>query len=263
MAAFQTSCGQESCLCSCLFLDLGLTRAWLNTARQYFELAKQPRKDVALRQLVQPWKLTTLQEHDTCFQQWSVLQLWIGVISALVMFVMNLIWHMAEDNELAKPPMGTIIVNLLVGMALSAFLTHLAWFGVVQKHGCCCFVLCCCLGQPNLLVTAILSSLFGILAIISVIQALGSVQGALVAVVLIGAVFALIHAISCLYLGFEAFMVWRLCSSNGAASSDKTVAATTSKSKQAITSEAAVVGAAQAIGEPVTDIEAAETKTEA
>merc|ERR1719247_2524155 len=107
---------------------------------------------------------------------------------------MNMIWHLAEDNELAKPPMGTIIVNLLVGMALSAFLAHLAWFGVVQKHGCCCFVLCCCLGQPNLLVTAILCVVFGILAIISVIQALGSVQGALVVVVLIGAVFVVIHA---------------------------------------------------------------------
>merc|ERR1712188_280513 len=98
-----------------------------------------------------------------------------------------------EDNILAKPPMGTIIVNALVAIILSAFLAHLAWFGVVQKHGCCCFVLCCCLGQPNLLVTAILSVVFGILAIISVIQALGSVQGALVVVVLIGGVFAVIH----------------------------------------------------------------------
>merc|ERR1712046_516181 len=106
--------------------DIELAKAWLNTARQYWELAKQPVRNVVLRQLIQPWKLTTLQEHETCFQQWSVLQLWIGVISALVMFVMNLIWHMAEDNELAKPPMGTIIVNLLVGMTLSAFLTHLA-----------------------------------------------------------------------------------------------------------------------------------------
>jgi len=240
--------------------DLELAKAWLNTARQYLELAKRPCKDVVLRQLVQPWKLTTLQEHETCFQQWNLLQLWIGIISALVMFVMNLIWHMAEDNELAKPPMGTIIVNLLMGMIMSVFLAHLAWFAVVvQKHGCC-LVLCCCLGQPNLLVTAILSVLFGILAIISVIQALGSVQGALIAVVLIGAVFAVMHAVALVYVGFEAFMIWRLYSSNGAASSGKTVAATTSK--QASAGEV-VVGAAQAVGEPVADIEAAETKTEA
>merc|ERR1719440_1155311 len=142
---------------------------------------------------------------------------------------MNFIWYMVEDNELAKPQMGSIIVNALAGVILSFFLAHLAWFGVVQKHGCCCFILCCCLGQPNLLVTAILCVVFGILAIISVVQALGSVQGALVVVVLIGAVFAVIHAVSLIYVGFEAFMIWRLCSSNGAASSSNGAAATTDK----------------------------------
>merc|ERR1711934_458503 len=122
---------------------------------------------------------------------------------------------MAEDN--AKPSMGTIIVNVIVGIIWSVFLTHLAWFGVVQKHGCCCFVLCCCLGQPNLLVTAILHVVFGVLAIVSVIQALGSVQGALIAVVLIGAVFAFVHAVALIYVGFEAFMIWRLSSPKGEA----------------------------------------------
>jgi len=254
MAAFQTSCGQESCLCSCLFWDLELAKAWLDTARQYFELVKHPLKDVVLRQLIQPWKLTTLEEHEACFQQWNVLQLWIGIISALVMFVMNLIWYIAEDNELAKPPLGTIIVNVLVAVMLSAFLAHLAWFGVVQKHGCCCFVLCCCLGQPNLLVTSILSVVFGILAIISVVQALGSVQGALVVVVLIGAVFAVTHAVSLIYVGFEAFMIWRLCSSKNAAAAP---------GKHATAGGVDVVGAAQAGGDRKPDIEAPETKTEA
>merc|ERR1712138_169537 len=154
---------------------------------------------------------------------------------------------------------GTIIINMLVGMILSVFLAHLAWFGVVQKHGCCCLVLCCCLGQPNLLVTAILCVLFGVLSLISVIQTLGSVQGALISVVLISAVFATIHAVALIYVGFEAFMMWRMCSSNSTASSGKTVAATTSKQ----TTAGEVVGAAQTVGEPVADIEAAETKTEA
>lgn len=245
-------------MCSFLLWDLELAKAWLNTARQYLELVKQPRKDVVLKQLIQPWKLTTLQEHETCFQQWNVLQLWIGIVSALVMLVMNFIWFLAEDNELAKPSMGTMIVNALVGIILAVFLAHLAWFGVVQKHGCCCLVLCCCLGQPNLLVTAILCVLFAISAIISVIQALGAVQGALIAVVLVGAVFALLHACALLYVGLEAFMIWRLCSSS-AGGSGKTVAS----GKEATTSEAAVVGAAQAVSAPVADLEAAETKTEA
>merc|ERR1711977_332067 len=147
-----------------------------------------------------------------------------------------------------------------MGMIMSVFLAHLAWFGVVQKHGCCCLVLCCCLGQPNLLVTAILSVVFGILAIVSVIQALGSVQGALIAVVLIGAVFAVMHAVALIYVGFEAFMIWRLCSNNVAASSGKSMAA---KPWPPTAGGEVVVGAAQAVGEPVADIEAAETKTEA
>merc|ERR1712226_1618198 len=164
------------------------------------------------------------------------------------------IWHMAEDDELAKPPMVTIILNALVGIILSVFLAHLAWFGVVQKHGCCCFVLCCCLGQPNLLVTAILTVVFGILAVISVIQALSAVQGALVVVVLIGAVFAAIHGTSLLYVGFEALAIWRLCSSGGAATSE-------TKGKE-VAGEAVVVGGAQAVGEKKADIEAVEKKTE-
>jgi len=262
MAVCQTSCGQDSCLCSCLFWDLELAKAWLNSGRQYLELVKQPRKDVVLRQLIQPWRLTTLQEHETCFQQWNVLQLWIGIISALVMFVMNLIWHLAEDDVLAKPPMGTIIVNAIVGMLLSAFLAHLAWFGVVEKHGCCCAVLCCCVGQPNLLVTAILSVVFGILSIVSVLQALGSVQGALIVVVLIGALFALIHAVALIYVGLEAFMIWRLCSSKDAASAGQTKAASSSKETTAA-GEAVVVGSTEKAGEAVADLEAAETKTEA
>merc|ERR1712125_198302 len=102
---------------------------------------------------------------------------------------------------------------------------------------------------------------FGILGIISAIQALSFVQGALVVVVLIGAVFAVIHAGSLIYVGFEAFMIWRLCGSNGGASAGKDTAATTRK--QATTGEVNVVGAAQTVGGPVADIEAAQTKTEA
>jgi len=221
MAMFQTSCGQDSCFCSCLFWDLELTKAWLNTARAYLELAKQPRKDVVLKQLLQPCKLTTLQEHEKCFQQWNVMQFWIGIISALVIFVMSLIWFMAEDNELAKPTMSSIFLNALVGILLTVFLTHLSWFGVAQKHGCCCFILCCCLGKPNLLVTAILSAVFGILGLITAVQTIGSAQGALIVVVLIGAACALVHGVALLYVGFEAFMIWKLCAPASSAGSGK------------------------------------------
>merc|ERR1712125_79385 len=140
--------------------------------------------------------------------------------------------------------MGSV-VNLIVGICLTVFFTHLSWFGVAQKHGCCCFILCCCLGKPNLLVTAILTGLFGILGIISAVQAIGLAQGALIVVVLIVAFCALTHGIALLYVGFEAFMIWRLSAPEGSSDSGKTGA---SAKPAAGEKEKEVVGAAQVVG---------------
>jgi hypothetical protein len=246
MSASQCSCGQGSCACSFLLLDLDLANSWFNTAREYFELAKKPLKDVILRQLLQPWKLSNLKEHEACFQQWNVMQLWIGVLSTIVVLAMNLIWCLAEDNTYAKPSMGSIFLNAIVGLLLVAFFTHLAWFGVINKHGCCCFIFVCCVGQPNLLVVAVLSALFGILGLITVFQAIGSVQGALIVVVLIGGIFALVHSVSLLYVGFEAAMIWKLSTSAEVSDSSET-------------KKADVIGVTQV----VTDAEAGQTKVEA
>merc|ERR1719247_1196570 len=96
----------------------------------------------------------------------------------------------------------------------------------MKKHGCCCLALCCFLGKPNLLVVAILAVVFGILAIVAAAQALGAVQGAIIVAVLIGAFCALVHGIALLYVGFEAFMVWRLSSSESPAAKDSSEAKT-------------------------------------
>jgi magnesium-transporting ATPase (P-type) len=251
MAMYQTSCGQDSCQCSFLFWDLDLAKAWLSTMSEYLGLAKKPRQDVVITQLLQPWKLTQLQEHEKCFQQWTVVQLWIGIISTLVIFAMNFIWFLAEDNELAKPPLGTIFVNAIVGLLMTCFFTHLAWFGVVKKHGCCCLALCCCLGQPNLLVVAILHAIFAILAIVAAVQALGSVKGAIIVAVLIGAFCALVHGIALLYVGLEAFMVWRLSSSESPAAKDSSEA----KTGPVVLGAPQVIHASQ---KPSTDLETGE-----
>merc|ERR1712070_1206737 len=171
----------------------------------------------------------------------------------------NLIWFMAEDNELAKPPMSSIFMNAIVGILLTVFLTHLSWFGVSQKHGCCCFILCCCLGKPNLLVTAILSALFGILGLITALQAIGAAQGALIVVVLIGAFCALAHGVALLYVGFEAFMIWKLCAPESSSDSGKTGVSTKPAAEE---KEKEVVGAAQVVGAATADMEAGATKTE-
>jgi len=232
-----------------------LAKTWFNTVREYFELAKMPRKDVVLSQLFQPCKLTTLQEHKACFQQWNVLQLWIGICSTLVIFLMNFIWFLVEENELAKPPISTIILNAIVGLGLLLFFTHLAWFGVMKKDGCCsCLFVFCCEGKPNILAVAIISALFGILAIISGIQALGVAKGAIIVAALIGAFFAFVHGVALIYLGFEAFMVWKLSASDSQTQ--------TTEPKKADPNQQ-VVGAPQ-VGQPASpDIEAGDVKTEA
>jgi hypothetical protein len=234
MAMYKAECGKDSCLCSFLFLDFELAKAWLNTAREYAGYAVKPHNDIVCKQLLQPWKLTTLKEHDACFQQWSILQLWIGIITTLVITVIHFIWFVTEENV----PFGAIIVNAIFRLALSVFFAHLVWFGVVNKHGCCCFLMCCCEGSPNLLVVSVLSVIFGILALITALQAVFS--GFLLAI--LGAIFAIAHGLSMFYLGFEAFMVWRHSTSGDAPTVGK---ATEQASK--VVDQAEVVGAAASV----------------
>lgn len=229
MAARQTQCGKDSCQCSFLFFDLDLSKEWLNTAREFFELAKKPLKDVILRQLFLPCKLNTLCEHETCFQQWCVLQLWVGFISTIWIFTLSFIWALTEDLV----PMGPVFVNAMFALFLIVFMTHLAWFDVMKKQGCCCFVLCCCVGKPNLLATAILAVVFGVVSLLQGFQALGS--GFVLP--MLAAISALAHGVVLLYLGFEAFMVWKF-------------------SISITTPEKPVVGAAQNVAHASVDLEA-------
>jgi len=237
-------------------LDFDLAKAWFNTACQYFDLAKKPLNGVVLRQVLQPWKLNNLQEHEACFQHWNVLQLWIGIVATLVILLMNFIWFLVEDNELLKPSLGSVFLNAIVGLALNLFFTHLVWFGVINKQGCCCLVLCCCVGKPNLLVVAIVSMVFGILGPISAFQALGLVQGALIIVVLIWATFALVHGIALIYLGFEAAMIWKLSTATTVQHSGE---------PKKVVGDRVVIGGCQnqAVEGSRTDVEVGEVKAEA
>lgn len=150
-------------------------------------------------------------------------------------------WFLAESNEYKKPPLGAIIMNAIFGLLMTVFFTYLTWFGVMKKGGCCCFILCCCLGKPNLLAVAILCVIYGVLAILAVVQGLGSAQGALILVaVLVAAFFALLHGVALLYVGFEAFMIWRLSTSESPATQDSIAA---NKSKAVVGNTMEVVGA--------------------
>lgn len=233
MAALQAQCGKDVCLCSFLLLDWDIVKEWLNAAGEFAKLAKRPHKDFSPKQLLVPCKFTTLQEHEACFQQWAVLQLWAGVISTIWIFVLSFIWALSEDLV----PMGPVFVNAVFALFLTVFMAYLAWFDVVKKHGCCCFILCCCLGKPNLLATAIVALLFGIVALIQGFQAIGSGY----VLPILASLSAIAHGVVLLYLGFEAFMVWRL-------------------SVSATVPDTEVVGAAQTVAEIIPDLEASKAQ---
>merc|ERR1712224_1040334 len=135
-------------------------------------------------------------------------------------------------------PFGAIVVNAIFRLALTVFFAHLVWFGVVNKHGCCCFLMCCCEGSPNLVVVSVLSVIFGILALITALQAVFS--GFLLAI--LGAIFAIAHGLSMFYLGFEAFMIWRLSTSG-----DAPTVGQAKDEHGKVVGQAEVVGAAAAI----------------
>jgi hypothetical protein len=201
MAKYQTSCGDGACHCSFAFFDLELAKVWLNTANEYLGLARKPHKDLPLRQLPMPCRLNTLEEHDMCLQQWTVLNLWIGIISLVVYFIIEIIFML--DTKLIG--FGTILANAVFRLVCTLFLTHLVWFGVVKKHGCCCAIACCCEGKPNLLATSIVVAISGLAGAIQSLQLLTSGY----AILVVPAIFVFVQATALLYLAFEAWMIWR------------------------------------------------------
>jgi len=212
MAKYQTSCGEGVCHCSFAFFDIELTKLWLNTAKEYLGLVKTTHKDITWRKLLMPCKLDTMEEHDVCLQQWTLMNLWIGLISLVVYFVIEIIFMV--DTRLIG--FGTILVNAVFRLVCALFLAHLVWFGVVKRRGCCCAIACCCEGKPNLLVTAIVVAIFGLVGAIQSLQLLASGYALLV----VPAIFVFIQAIAQLYLAFEALMIWRHAAAMPAASAE-------------------------------------------
>jgi len=208
MAVYQTSCGQDACACSFLLLDVEVTKAWLNTVKEYFMVAKKPYKDLSIPHVVVPCKLTTLSEHESCFQQLTTWQLWLGLISMTVYLIVEIIFMV--DTKLIG--FGTVVMNLLFRLFSTLLLSHLLWFGVVKKQGCCCFLACCCEGKPNILATSIIAAIAGLAGVVQALQVL--VLG--YALLIIAGLFVAAQSVILFYLAFEAFMVWRLSTKTGA-----------------------------------------------
>lgn len=202
-AVFKNECGQQDCLCTFLLLDLDLAKEWLNSFREFVASALASLRSIRPRALFMPWRLTSLAEHEECFQQWCILQMLVGVVATFFMFLLTVIWS-ASTEDTVKMSMGSIIMNTLLRLLMGVLATWIVWFGVSIKRGCCCAVLCCCIGKPNILVVAIVEGIFALVTLMFIIQALGFGHFLLI----LAALFALVHLVTQIYLTIEAFMVW-------------------------------------------------------
>merc|ERR1712046_169867 len=153
---------------------------------------------------------------------------------------------------------GTILVNAIFRIVTTLFLAHLVWFGVVKKHGCCCVLACCCEGTPNLLATAIVLAIFGVVGVIQVLQSLGSGY----ALLLVPAFFVFAQAGTQLYLGLEAFMIWRNVASCPAESANVGAPVEVVATRETGESQSRTfAGVTPSAGEAVADVETGDVTT--
>jgi len=222
MAVYQTSCGQDACACSFLFLDMELTKAWLSTAKEYMAVATKPHNELSIAHKMVPCKLASLCEHESRFQQSTTWQLWVGLASMTVSFIIE-IFLLDRSSSLSKwIGFGTILMNLAFRLVSTLLLSHLLWFGVVKRHGCCCLLACCCEGKLNILATSMIAAIAGVAGVVQALQVLLSGY----ALLIVTGLFVAAQSVFLLHLAFHAFMVWKLSNASSSdQSKDETVGA--------------------------------------
>merc|ERR1712091_668591 len=92
----KSECGKDDCLCAFLLLDRELAQEWLQSFRPFLESAKTSLRNIKAKPLFIPWTLSSLSERETCFQQWCILQLLVGVAATLVILALSIIWYTTE-----------------------------------------------------------------------------------------------------------------------------------------------------------------------
>lgn len=190
-------------MCTFLLLDFDLAKEWCNSFKQFLDAAKTSLTGIKMKTLFMPCKLTSLAEHEQCFQQWCILQLLLGVLAAVAHLLLAIIWNATSDS-LVKMSIGSVIMDACVELVMALFATWFMWFGVVLKKGCCCAIVCCCVGKPNILAVAIVEGIIALLNALTIIQGFGHGHILLILAALVAAV----HLVSQVYFTIEASMVW-------------------------------------------------------
>ena len=150
-----------------------------------------------------PCKLTSLAEHEQCFQQWCILQLLLGVLAAVARLLMAIIWN-ATCDKYWEVSIGSVIMDACVELVMALFATWFMWFGVVLKKGCCCTIVCCCVGKPNILAVAIVEGIIALSSVLTIMK--GCSKGDILNI--LASLAKAVHLVSQVYFTIEASMVW-------------------------------------------------------
>ncbi|CAE8640935.1 unnamed protein product [Polarella glacialis] len=126
-------------------LNMELLKEWWATSGEFFALLRHPFSKVPLRRLF----LCTQSNWDDTLAEWVAIQLiWSIVINIIANILLIALGGVSY--------VGWAIFNCIVGVITSYLYSHLAWFGVLKKGGCLCFLCVCCTGAQ------ILNLIFGV-----------------------------------------------------------------------------------------------------
>eukprot|EP00439_Symbiodinium_sp_Y106_P038469 s2671_g4.t1 len=172
--------------CVLHLLDVGLAQEYTGTCQEYTGYVKKPGFCHNLKQML----VCRQGDYGTAFREWGVLQLYVAVIVAIIVAVVDVIGGYVNILN--------VTVSLIVQICAAYLFAHLGWFGVVKKDGCFCCIIACCECPPILLFWGILMILWGISWFSLAFQGIGEC-----AICIIKPIVQFIHAIILFYMGWS------------------------------------------------------------
>jgi len=150
---------QHTLSAPCIFhcLDTTLADEWLKMCKEYLSYVRRPFQSIPVRQL---WKCHQSNWADA-FQEWSVLQFYMGAVTSVVMGVIG---------TLDGHSVISVSIEVVIRIVFAYVLAHLSRFAVVRKNGCFCVLFACCQCPFVLLLWAVLSMLWGVFGMVASVK---------------------------------------------------------------------------------------------
>jgi len=182
--------------------DMDLVSEYCSTCGEYMGYVFRPFSHVKPSQLLK----CSQPSWDQAFKEWTVLELYFGVLVALVVAILYLV-----EGDFHSIAVAEAMQFAVTGIIQAYFAAHLAWFGGSKKHGCCWCCCCCFEGYLVLLLWTLLL----ILAVVN--QAWTAIGEATFAVDYEYPLFFIISVLRLLYvviLSYQAVCLFRMYQEN-------------------------------------------------